>query len=121
MISKKTVKEESVIAITVGLLFLYVTTHSRIFLYGSLTIGLLGIISSYFAEKIHFFWMKLATVLGLIVPTFLLIIIFYFVLTPLSFLAKWTSKEPPLVLKNSNSTFTSISTRFDATFFEKTW
>lgn len=114
--------ELSVLTITVGMLFLYVFTHSKYFLYISMIIGFLGVLSPYLSRKIDFLWMKLALALSKFVPNILLTIIFFFILFPIALLSKFFGKEQPLFLKNNRkSTFTNVSTRFDTNFFEKTW
>ena len=113
--------ELSVLTITVGMLFLYVFTHSKYFLYISMIIGFLGVLSPYLSRKIDFLWMKLALALSKFVPNILLTIIFFFILFPIALLSKFFGKEQPLFLKNNRkSTFTNVSTRFDTNFFEKT-
>lgn len=122
MKSNKKSPELSILTITVGMLLLFVITQSKFFLYLSLIIGLMGVFSHYLSEKIDFIWMKLALVLSKIVPNILLTSIFFCLLFPISLLSKVFSKEQPLFLKNDRkSTFTNISTHFDANFFEKTW
>jgi ABC-type dipeptide/oligopeptide/nickel transport system permease subunit len=122
MKTNKNTPELSVLTIIVGMLFLYVVTHSKYFLYLSLIIGFLGVFSPYLSKKIDFFWMKLALVLSKFIPNILLAIIFFFILFPIALLSKIFSKEQPLYLKNNRkSTFTNVSTHFDANFFEKTW
>ena len=114
--------ELSVLTIIVGLLFLYVIVHSKYFLYLSLIIGFLGVFSPYLSRKIDFLWMKLALVLSKLIPNILLAIIFFFILFPIALLSKVFGKEQTLFLKNNRkSTFTNVSTHFDAIFFEKIW
>ena len=122
MKSNKNSPELSVLTITVGMLFLYVVTHSIYFLYLSLVVGFSGVFSPYLSKKIDFFWMKLALVLSKFIPNIVLTITFFCVLFPIALLSKVFSKEQPLFLKNDRkSTFTKMSTHFDANFFEKIW
>ena len=113
---------KSVLAISVGFLFVYYLTDDQWAILISLLIGLSGLLSNYLARQIDFWWMKLGYVLGLIVPKILLSIIFYCILTPTAILSKLFGEKNQLNLKNSSkSLFKEPNKTFDQSSFEKQW
>lgn len=87
-----------------------------------MSVGILGAISSYLAEKIDWLWTKIGWILSFIVPNIIMTIVFYVVLTPTAFLSRIFGKSDPMDLKNSQP---SLFKKKDATFskesFEKPW
>lgn len=118
----KSVPIKSVLAITVGLFILYLIKEWNWAMYISLSVGILGLFFPFIATQIDLLWMKLAKLLGFIVPNILLSIIFYFFLTPLAFLSKIFGKKNPLSLNNKTDTlFKEYNKKFDKASFEKPW
>jgi len=79
-------------------------------------------LSSFIAEKIHFTWMKIGHLMGLVIPKVLLTVIFYLFLFPLSILQKIIEKKDPLLLKASdNSTFKAKKKTYNEKSFERMW
>ncbi len=79
---------EAILVIVTGLLIL-----SLIFKWPNVTIaaaviGVLGVFSNFFAEKITWVWMKIAEVLGYINARILLSVIFFVFLFPLALLTR---------------------------------
>lgn len=67
-------------------------------------------------------WMRLAWLLGQIVPRILLAIIFYLILTPLALMAKLIGEKDPLQLKNpGKSLFKEGTSALGKESFEKMW
>ncbi len=88
----------------------------------AVSVGLLGIVSTFLSDLIDMLWMKLARVLGMIMPNILLTIIFYLFLFPIAALSRLFGKKDPLFLKNRTKTLWVDSNRtFDQAYFEKTW
>ena len=80
------------------------------------------ILSEKIAQLIDMLWMKLAEVLGKIVPNILLSFIFFVFLFPISLMAKFFSKKDPLNLKNnSNSAWITVEKHFNADSLKDTW
>ena len=114
--------KETVLVITVAFLLVYILFHRKIALYLSLTIGLSGILSSFLAEKIDWFWTKLSKLLGAINNCTLLTILFFIVLTPMGLIRR--------LLKRSNlggaeegktSSFQDRDHLYTARDLENTW
>ncbi|MBI4945058.1 MAG: hypothetical protein HY840_01505 [Bacteroidetes bacterium] len=118
----KTNPIKTVLTISMGFIIVYLITKWNWAIFVSLLIGLIGIFSNYLSKKIDFIWMKIAWLLGLIVPNILLTAIFFLFLFPIAVLARLFSNKDPLNLKNrSNSIFRNSSKQFDKASFEKTW
>lgn len=112
----------TILTICVGFVGLYLLYKKPWLIQAGFIVGVLGILSSFFREKINFLWQKLIDVLGKIVPNILLSIIFYVFLFPISLLAKIFSKKDPLMLKNNQtSTFIDSEKEYTKAYFEKTW
>lgn len=113
---------KTTLTIVTALLIIYLYNHLALFLYAALVIGLFAIFSSYLNNKIAFYWMKLAEILGLIFPKILLTVLYFFVLTPLALLSKLGRKKNFLQLKNSqDSLFLNVKKTFPKQDFEKMW
>lgn len=122
MKKNKTTAKQSIIAITIGFLVIFAVTRNMWALYVSLSVGVLGTLSPFLREKIHWFWMKLAWVLSLIVPNILMSAIFYFILFPVALLSRIFGNKDPLILKNRESSlFKTVNKEFDKASFEKVW
>jgi len=71
---------------------------------------------------IHNIWMKLSIILSKIIPNFLLIFIYFLILTPVAFFAKvFNAKSDYKSKNNSNSFFVNVNKTFEKSSFEKTW
>lgn len=100
--------KEIVLTIVVGLLAFFfifkpkgllLTPTFQGLLIAALVIGVLGVFSNFFADKIAWVWLKFAEVLGRINSTVLLSLIFFIFLTPIALLMKIFKKEDALKLK----------------------
>lgn len=79
---------ESCLVITVGLLALFVWLKNPWLLRAALAVGLLGVFSSWAAEKIHQGWTLLAHALGYVNGRILLSLVFFLFLTPIAWIAR---------------------------------
>ncbi len=112
----------TVLVICTGFLILYNVYHSKWLLITAIFIGLVASISSYIAQKIAIIWMKIAEILGLIMPNILLTAVFFLILTPLGLISRLLSKTDPLSMKNSRgSFFKDYQKKIDAGYFENPW
>jgi hypothetical protein len=119
---KKTNPIKTVLTICIGLLFIYLFTKIKGWLYASILIGTLSLFSSYITSKIDFLWMKLTWLLSKVVPNILLVIIFYIILFPIALLSRVFGKKDELKLKNNgDSFFETVSRNFESSSFKKTW
>ena len=119
---KKTEPVKTVLTICMGLVVVYLITHARYWLLALLIIGLAGMFSSYLATLIDKGWMKLAFILGLIIPNILLGAIFYFLLFPIALASRIFGKKDPLNLRNRlQSNYVESRKEFSKESFEKYW
>lgn len=112
----------TVLTIVTGLLVVNYFIQNEVVTWVAVAIGLLSVLSSWIRNSIHFLWMKLADILGLIIPKILLGLIFFLFVTPLGFFSRLFSPKEQLLLKNDReSTFFEVKKTFDKSFFEKPW
>ena len=120
MVNYKSNPLKTILTICVGFLILFLILDSIVFLHISLILGLIGITSNFLSRKIEIVWFKFGQLLGYILPNVVLSIIFYFLLVPISFIAKFFKKEDLLKLnQNYDSTFIKVSKKFDADSFKR--
>ena len=113
---------KTVLTITVGFLVVYMITKWSWALTVSASIGVVGLLSDYVAQKIEWVWMKLSWILSFIVPNIILSILFFLFLFPIAIMAKISSKKNFLQLKNvGNSTWIEEIKNFDAKSMENPW
>lgn len=100
----------------------YKLKGSLYFLYIALLLSAGGFISQSFVALVDKGWMKLAWVLGQIVPRILLSAIFYFILTPLGIFSRWIGDKDTMQLKKPNrSLFKESASVLDKESFKKMW
>lgn len=120
--SKSSSPASTVLVITVGFGVLFFITKQNWLLHFALIVGVLGAISDFIAYKIDWIWTKIGWILSKIVPTIVLSLVFYLILTPTAFLSRIFGKHDPLDLKNQAvSLFKSKSSTFSKESFEKPW
>ncbi len=113
---------KTVLVITVGFIVLHVISKQNWMLYVALSVGILGALSAFLAEKIDWLWTKLGWILSFIVPNILMTLIFFFVLTPTAFLSRIFGKKDAMDLKNSHgSLWKSKEASYSKESFEKPW
>ncbi len=115
---------EAALAICTGLLVLFWIFDNGKFLIAATVVGVAALLSSFLAEKIAWFWYKLAAILGRINGFILLSALFYFILTPIAWLAKLFKKDG-LQLKRKDqvgdSYFVDRKYRFTKKDLENLW
>lgn len=113
---------ESILAIVIGCLILYISNLNLYFIYIALVLCLIGIISPFIANLIDLIWSKVIWFIGLIIPNLLLAFIYYLILTPIASLSKIFGKKNMLHLKNnSDSLFINSNKNFTSKSFENPW
>jgi hypothetical protein len=113
---------KTVLTICTGILVIYCFTKLGWLIYLAMAIGLTGMFSSMLSLLIDRLWMKLAWLLGLVIPNILLAIVFYFVIFPITLLSRLFRRIDFLTLKNRDSSlFTNTGKQFTATSFTKPW
>jgi hypothetical protein len=113
---------KTVLTITIGFIIVFFISDWEPALIIALLVGVGGIASTKVAHAIEFCWMKLAELLGYIVPNILMGIVFYLFLTPIAFLSRIFSHNDPLKMKNDYDTlFEKNKKEYNQEFFEKPW
>ncbi|WP_299763675.1 SxtJ family membrane protein [uncultured Dokdonia sp.] len=119
---KELTPSKTVLTIVVGFLVIYMITKLSWALWVAITIGVLGMLSSFIALKIQDLWMGLSTVLSRIIPPILLSVIFFVILFPVALLSRLFGDKDPLQLKKTDkSLFKTVDKPFSKDTFEKTW
>ncbi len=95
---------EAILVIAIGFLIVFLIKHIQLFLYLSISVGLIGILVKPLAVFIAKLWYKLGDWLGWFVSKIVLGIIFYLVVLPVSTFYKFFNKDT-LRIKRSNKSF----------------
>ncbi|MHB8882709.1 MAG: SxtJ family membrane protein [Thermodesulfovibrionales bacterium] len=98
-------KEESLkaqLVIVTGLLLVYFLFRKLIFLYSSLSLGLIFLFIPFIGNRIVSLWFKSAELLGWINSRILLTMVYFLCLVPVSLLFRLFNKNP-LTLKNTRA------------------
>lgn len=117
----KDTSKSTILIISMGFLVLYLVFSWQWAVYVSLIIGLTGILSAWLSRKIEWMWMKLADLLGYILPNVLLAVLFFFILFPISLLYKLFHKDPLMLSRKHKSYFINVDKSPDKKSFEKPW
>lgn len=112
---------ESILVICIGFLVLFYFYEFNWCLYTSLIVGILSIISSFVADKIHLFWNKLSSVLGYIMPKVILTLIYFIFLTPVALIYRIKNKDNLQLKNNKKSMFNDRNHSYTNKDFETTW
>ncbi|GHU82073.1 hypothetical protein FACS189415_1840 [Bacteroidia bacterium] len=112
---------KTVLIIVLGLLIVGAVSKWHGWINIAILLGVICAFSDYLTKKVDFLWMKLAWLLGLIVPNILLSIVFYVFLTPIAWLSRQGNKDPLLLKNTKTSIFKEYRKSFNKTFFEKPW
>ena len=118
---KKDTSKSTMLIISMGFLFLWLVFSWKWSVIVSFATGVTGIASPFLSRKIEWAWMKLAHILGYIVPNILLTLAFYLFLFPLSLLSKLSRKDPLMLSKKHKSYFVDIKKEIPRDSFEKIW
>lgn len=112
----------TILSIVFGFVIINLFIGSPIITYALIAIMAASLISKNLSDFIEKLWNGLALVLSYIVPNILLTIVFYLVLTPLSFLAKIFKSDSDYILRNNTeSLFKDSQKTFDKKSFERAW
>jgi Saxitoxin biosynthesis operon protein SxtJ len=118
---KKDTSKSAMLVISTGFLILYLIFSWRWAVIMSLCIGIAGILSDSLSRTIEKGWMKLAHVLGVIVSSILLGIVFYLLLFPISLLSKIFTRDTLMRSNRYSTYFVTINKEADKESFEKMW
>ncbi len=114
--------QKTILTITLGFGIVYLITWMNVFIYTSMAIGLLGLLSPYVAKKITLLWSVITWLLSMIIPNIMLGLIFYLILFPLAFIRRVLTRKNYLFLNPpSHSLFKDKQGPYTAQNFEKLW
>ena len=118
---KTDTSKSTILVISMGFLILYLVFAWQWAVLVSLIVGVVGVLSSYLSKKIEWVWMKIAQLLGYIIPNILLTLMFFLFLYPIALLSKLFSKDPLMLSNKYETYFIDINKEVDKKSFEKTW
>jgi hypothetical protein len=118
---KKDTSRTTMLVISMGFLIMYLALGWKWAVYVSLGVGITGAASAYLSRKIEWAWMKLAKLLGYIMPNILLSIVFFLFLFPVALISRLFNKDPLKLSGKYKSYFTDVTVQMDKKSFEKTW
>lgn len=96
--------------------------HKDVLLYVAIILSVMGAFSLLITKWIDFVWMKLAWLLGAIVPRIILSAVFYLLLTPIAMLSRIFGDKDPLLLKKRTDSFFKVRVgEIQSSSFEKPW
>lgn len=96
--------------------------HKDVLLYVAIILSAMGAFSLLITKWIDFVWMKLAWLLGAIVPRIILSAVFYLLLTPIAMLSRIFGDKDPLLLKKRTDSFFRVRVgEIQSSSFEKPW
>jgi ABC-type uncharacterized transport system permease subunit len=108
--------------IVAGMVVLFFIFKSAVFLLIVVGLCLGGLLSLRFAAIIAVLWMKVANLIGLIINTVLLSLVFFALLTPLALIRKIAGKSPILLRPiQGDSYFHARNHKFDKSDLQDMW
>lgn len=114
-------KHRTVLTILVGFLILYFIFNLKIFVYLSLLVGLVSLISNYLMGWIVLIWTKLAEGLGWVNSRILLTIIFFVFLVPIAFISRLFSNKSMTKKPDNNSFYQTRNHTYTSSDLENIW
>ncbi|HEY4287262.1 MAG TPA: SxtJ family membrane protein [Puia sp.] len=89
---EKSKKTETLLVIVLGCVAVYLAKRWSIILVVALVTGLAGLLVPVIRDGIHWGWMKLSEGLGWVSGKVILTVMYFLVLVPLAFFARWRGK-----------------------------
>lgn len=112
---------EVILTLVTVLIIIYLNTEVHWLLIAAMCLGLAGILfyipSSYFSRS--FLWV--AEIIGRVMPKVILSIVFFFILTPISFFYKLRGFDTLRLKKKSDTNYTEHKPEFTKQDFENIW
>jgi hypothetical protein len=118
---KTDTSKSTILVISMGFLFLYIVFLWQWAIIVSFVIGVAGALSSFLSQKIEWIWMKIAQLLGKLIPNVILSIVFFLILFPISLLSKLFNKDPLMLSDKFNTYFIDLRDKKDKNSFKKIW
>jgi len=119
MLKEKELK--SLLVIVVGLVILNLLTNNIYYLYSAICIGGIGVAIPVVGHYIIWLWFKIGHALGWINSKLILGIIYFFFLTPISFLYRLTKKDPLTLKPPKKSNYSNRNHTYESKDLENTW
>lgn len=101
--------------------FLLTQSHSTVWLYAAVILGLTGMFLENISRHIHRVWFKLAEAMGFVMNKLILGLVFFVFLLPFSLLKKLGSTDVLQRKPGSKTLFTIRNHTYTPRDFEKTW
>ena len=112
----------TILSIIFGMLIIYFFLRYELILNTIIILAIIGVFSIKFSKFIEIYWIKISIFLSYIIPNLILIGLYYFILTPLSFLSKLFNSKSQFKSINSEKTiFESRKNSFSKKSFERAW
>jgi hypothetical protein len=113
---------QSLLGIAGGMMVLSIVFKSTVFTYIALAVCLAGTLSPKLAALIALLWAKVAHVIGAVINTTLLSLVFFLILTPLALARKITAKGPIVLTRTkTDSYFFSRDHKFEKKDLQDMW
>ncbi len=112
---------EAILVISIGFLIVFLIKDIKLFLYVSVSVGLVGIFIKPLAKMIATFWFKLGDWLGWIVSKLVLSVIFYFIVFPVASLYKLFNNDPLKIRRCEKSLWTERNFKYTSEDLKNSW
>jgi hypothetical protein len=112
---------ETHLVIATAWVIIYWRTSLELFLYLSITIGLIGIFIPFLAQLITKGWFKLATALSFVMSRIILSILFFLLLFPISLLYRIGRKDKLQIKKAESTTWVTRNHTYIGKDMENIW
>jgi hypothetical protein len=122
MKQSQTNTSKTLLTISMGFLVVYLIGQWNWALITALSVGLVGMFSTYLSHKVEWLWMQLTKILSYIVPNILLSAVFYVFLFPIAVLSRIFGKKDAFMLKGgASSTYIIRNKNFGKDDFIHPW
>jgi hypothetical protein len=118
---KSDTSKSTILVISMGFLMLHFLFSWQWAAWVAFIIGLIGILSPFVSRKIEMVWMMMAQYMGRLIPGFLLSIVFFLFLFPISLLSKLFRKDQLMLSNKYKTYFFDINKEADKKSFERIW
>lgn len=119
-IDKSKILETSLV-LTTACLIIYVISSINLFIYISISFGLIGIFIKPFAKYITILWFKLAEFLNFFVSKIILGILFYLLLVPISMIYRISNNDNLQLKKTKKSNWIMRNKTYSYSDLENIW
>ena len=115
-------EKDSVIAITILLILLFLVFKSRSWIYAALTVAVISLLSDLVTFYLHKIWTVLTEILGRISGGIILSLVFIFILMPTALLKNWFGKKDIILnRKNISSSFETRNHKYSQSDLDNPW